>query len=134
MGADLIDWYGETIGNRFLDEIGLHGPFDGLTLQCSETVKGSAPTYYRQTAVRKGMPSIRAATRASYSRCGVNGRIEMLLGAIIPDNAARKVFGLDLGRQDRGDSAMRLTAPGTTEFQRIVVIQRSASSSSRFPS
>ena len=93
MGADVTDWYGGTIGNSFLDEIDLHAPFDELTLQCKATVEGCAPTYYRQTHSEKAMPGIRAATRASCFRLWGNGRIEMLLGAVVLDMAARKNAG-----------------------------------------
>jgi osmotically-inducible protein OsmY len=92
-GADVANWYGETIGSRFLDEIDLHAPFDGLTLQCRATVEGYAPTYYRQTAFGKGD----AGHSGGYARLLLplwgNGRIEMLLGAVVPDTAARKNAG-----------------------------------------
>ncbi|MGO9358204.1 MAG: hypothetical protein ACLP1D_11075 [Xanthobacteraceae bacterium] len=81
IGADLADWYGEAIGNRFLDEIDLHAPFDELTLQCKSTVEISAATYFRHTAAGKG----------SYARLLLplwgNGRIEMLLGGVVADKA-----------------------------------------------
>jgi hypothetical protein len=90
LGADLTDWYGEAIGNRFLDEIDLRAPFDGLALQCKATVKRAAPTYYRQTAVGKGD----AEHPGGYARLLLplwgNGRIEMLLGAVVPDKVAGK--------------------------------------------
>jgi hypothetical protein len=89
MGADLTDWYGEAIGSKFLDEIDLHAPFDGLALQCKATVEGCAPTYYRQTAARR----VDAERPGGYARLLLplwgNGRIEMLLGALVPDKAAR---------------------------------------------
>jgi hypothetical protein len=89
-GADLTDWYGETMGDRFLDEIDLHAPFDKLILQCKATVENCAPTYYRKPAVKKGD----AEHPGGYARLLLplwgNGRIEMLLGAVNPDNAARK--------------------------------------------
>jgi osmotically-inducible protein OsmY len=92
-GADVIDWYGGTIGNRFLDEIDLHAPFDELTLQCKATVEGCAPTYYGQTAFRKAD----AAHPGRYARLLLplwgNGRIEMLLGSIVLDKAERKNGG-----------------------------------------
>ena len=93
LGADLTRWYGETIGNRFLDEIGLRAPFDELTLQCGATVEHCAPTYYRQAAARKGD----AEHPDGYARLLLplwgNGRIEMLLGAVVPDKAAKKGLG-----------------------------------------
>jgi len=92
-GADVTGWYGGAIGNRFLDEIDLHAPFDGLTLQCKATVAGSAPTYYCQTAAGK----TDAEHPGGYARLLLplwgNGRIEMLLGAVVPGRAARKSPG-----------------------------------------
>jgi hypothetical protein len=89
MGADLTGWYGEAIGSKFLDEIDLHAPFDGLALQCKATVEGCAPTYYRQTTARRAD----AERPGGYARLLLplwgNGRIEMLLGALVPDEAAR---------------------------------------------
>ena len=90
IGADVTNWYGGTIGNRFLDEIAFHAPFDALTLQCKATVEGCAPTYYCQPAVRKGD----AEHPGGYARLLLplwgNGRVEMLLGAVVP---ARKRSG-----------------------------------------
>jgi hypothetical protein len=90
MGADLTEWYGETTGNRFLDEIQLHAPFDELILQCRATVEGCVPTYYRRTAAGKGG----ADHPGGYARLLLplwgNGRIGMLLGAVVLDKAARK--------------------------------------------
>ena len=77
-GADVTGWYGAMIDSRFLDEIDLHAPFDGLTRQCQATVENSAPTYYRQTATGKGN-----FARLLLPLWG-NGRIEMLLGAVVP--------------------------------------------------
>jgi hypothetical protein len=83
-GADVASWYGGTIGNSFLDETDLHAPFAELGLQCRATVEGCAPTYYRQTAVSKGG----AGHPGGYARLLLplwgNGRIEMLLGAVVP--------------------------------------------------
>jgi hypothetical protein len=93
IGADVANWYGGTIDNRFFDEIDLHAPFDELTLQCKATVERSAPTYYRQTAFKKGD----AEHPSGYARLLLplwgNGRIEMLLGAVVLDEAARKNSG-----------------------------------------
>ena len=90
IGADVTNWYGGTIGNRFLDEIAFHAPFDALTLQCKATVEGCAPTYYCQPAVRKGD----AEHPGGYARLLLplwgNGRVEMLLGAVV---SARKRSG-----------------------------------------
>ncbi|QHO75640.1 hypothetical protein ACH79_26430 [Bradyrhizobium sp. CCBAU 051011] len=93
IGADLTEWYGGTIGNKFLGEIDLHAPFDELTLQCQATIEGGAPTYYYQTTSRKGDTEHPAGyTRLLLPLWG-NGRIEMLLGSIVFDKAARKNSG-----------------------------------------
>lgn len=92
-GADLTNWYGETIGNKFLDAIDLRSPFDELMAQCRATVAGGAPTYYRQTAVGKGD----SAHPGRYARLLLplwgNGRVEMLLGAVVPDKAVKESSG-----------------------------------------
>ncbi len=84
-GADLAEWYGETIGNRFLDEVEPRAPFDELVLQCKATVERSAPAYYRRTAAAKED----AKRLGGYARLVLplwgNGRIEMLLGAVVLD-------------------------------------------------
>jgi hypothetical protein len=91
-GADVADWYGETIGNRFLDEVELHAPFDELSLQCKATVEVSAPTYYRQTVAEKRDGHPDGYARLLLPLWG-NGRIEMLLGAVVPNTVARKSAG-----------------------------------------
>jgi osmotically-inducible protein OsmY len=84
-GTDLANWYGGTIGNSFLDEIDLHAPFNELALQCKATVESGAPTYYCQAASGNG--------DSGYARLLLplwgNGRIEMLLGAVVFDPAAK---------------------------------------------
>ena len=92
VGADVANWYDGAIGNSFLDEIDLHAPFNELTLQCRATVESCAPTYYRQTASGNG--------DSGYARLLLplwgNGRIEMLLGAVVRDEAGgEKALGLD---------------------------------------
>ena len=89
IGADVSNWYGGTIGNSFLDEMDLHAPFDGLTLQCKATVEGCAPTYYCQAASGKGD----AEHPGGYARLLLplwgNGRVEMLLGAVVLGETTR---------------------------------------------
>jgi hypothetical protein len=87
-GADLIEWYGEATGNRFVDEIKLHAPFDELTSQCRATVEGGVPTYYRQAEAGRGGSEPGGYARLLLPLWG-NGRIEMLLGAVVLDKAAR---------------------------------------------
>jgi hypothetical protein len=93
IGADLTDWYGEAIGSKFLDEIDLQAPFDGLTLQCKATVEGCAPTYYCQTTARKADVEHPGGYARLLLPLRGNGRIEMLLGAVVPVKAARKNSG-----------------------------------------
>jgi hypothetical protein len=83
-GADVIGWYGATIGNRFLDEIDLHAPFEGLIGQCRATVENGAPTYCRQTAAGKSDPGHPGGYARLLLPLWGNGRIEMLLGAVVP--------------------------------------------------
>ena len=90
IGADLTDWYVGAIGNNFLDEIDLHAPFDELIVQCNAAVAASAPTYYRQTAVRTGDAERPGGYAGLLLPLWGNGRIEMLLGAVVP---ARKRWG-----------------------------------------
>jgi hypothetical protein len=90
IGTDLTDWYGKAIANKFLDEIEPRAPFDDLIRQSKATVEGCAPTYYCQAAAGKRV----AEHPGGYARLLLplwgNGRIEMLLGAVVPSTAARK--------------------------------------------
>jgi hypothetical protein len=82
VGRNLLDWYGRQISNDFTDEIELRYPFEYLTSQCSATVEGRSPTYYRHVAT--AMPK-----KASESYACIllplwgEGRIRMLLGAFV---------------------------------------------------
>jgi len=93
IGADLTDWYGGAIGNRFLDEIELHAPFNDLILQSKATVEGCAPTYRRHAGAGKGD----AERSRDYARLLLplwgNGRVEMLLGGVVLDKAVGKGAG-----------------------------------------
>jgi hypothetical protein len=77
LADELKQRYGETLAGKFADEIELRDPFTYLRAQCSATVEGRIPTYYRQDA-NGGSPD--------YSRILLpmwgNGSISMLLGAI----------------------------------------------------
>ena len=90
VGTDAAKWYGGAIGTGFLDEIDLHTPFDGLVLQCKATVESRAPTYYSQTT--SGKPAAGGYARLLLPLWG-NGRIEMLLGAVVPGAAALRKSG-----------------------------------------
>ena len=83
IGRDLLDWYGKQISNDFADEVELRNPFEYLISQCSATVEGCLPTYYRHVAT--AMPKNRASK--SYARVLLplwgEGHIRMLLGAIV---------------------------------------------------
>jgi hypothetical protein len=84
-GTDLTDWYGKAIGNTFLDEIELHPPFDDLIQQGKTTVEGCAPTYYRQAGAGKGYTGHPGGYARLLLPLWGNGRIEMLLGAVVPN-------------------------------------------------
>ncbi len=92
VGANVADGYGETIGTSFLDEIDLHAPFNALILQCKATVESGAPTYYRQTASGHADTGHPGYARLLLPLWG-NGRIEMLLGAVVLDAGAKRVAG-----------------------------------------
>ena len=93
MGTDLAEWYGEATGNRFLDEVELRAPFDELASQCRATVEGRAPTYCRrQVAGKGGAKGLGGYARLLLPLWG-NGRIEMLLGAVVPDKAVKNSAG-----------------------------------------
>ena len=83
IGRDLLDWYGKQISNDFADEVELQNPFEYRISQCSATVEGCLPTYYRHVATE--MPKNRASK--SYARVLLplwgEGHIRMLLGAIV---------------------------------------------------
>ena len=82
-GANLMDWYGVQISNDFADEVELRNPFEYLISQCSATVEGCLPTYYRNIAAEK--PKNLASK--SYARILLplwgKGHIRMLLGAVV---------------------------------------------------
>ena len=93
IGADLVDWYGEAIGNRFLEEVELRAPFDELALQCKATVEDRAPTYCCQAAAGNGdAKRLGGYTRLLLPLWG-NGRIEMLPGAVVSDKAVKNSAG-----------------------------------------
>jgi hypothetical protein len=77
LADNLKQRYGETLAGKFADEIELRAPFIYLRAQCSATVEGRSPTYYRQDA----------KTGSDYARLLMpmwgNGHISMLLGAIV---------------------------------------------------
>jgi hyperosmotically inducible protein len=90
VGANVANRYGGTPGNSFLDEIDLHAPFNALVLQCKATVESRAPTYYCQTASGKGDAGLRGGYARLLLPLWGNGRIEMLLGAVVLDPAVKR--------------------------------------------
>jgi hypothetical protein len=87
VGGDITQRYGAAISGKFSDEIDLHPPIDELTGQCRATIERRAPTYF-QHAPTTPQPDI------GYSRLILplwgNGRIEMLLGAVVSSGAPLK--------------------------------------------
>lgn len=47
VGADIKQHYGRELADKFIDEIDVAAPLHFLQSQCSATVEGRAPTYYR---------------------------------------------------------------------------------------
>jgi hypothetical protein len=74
VGADIKQRYGHDLSGKFLDEIDVAAPLQFLQSQCSATVEGRAPTYYRN-----------ADSAGSYGRLLLplwgEGRVGMLLVA-----------------------------------------------------
>jgi hypothetical protein len=74
VGADIQQRYGHDLSGKFIDEIDVAAPLQFLQSQCSATVEGRAPTYYRN-----------ADSAGSYGRLLLplwgDGRVGMLLGA-----------------------------------------------------
>jgi hypothetical protein len=99
VGRDLMDWYGKEISSDFVDEIEPRHPFEYLRSQCSATVEGRTPTYYRHVATAvPGSGALGGYARILLPLWG-EGRISMLLGAIVgieagnpapPDRAPRR--------------------------------------------
>ena len=100
IGADLTEWYGGMIDNKFLDEIVFHAPFDELTLQCKATVEGALPLIIVKRQSEKEMPNIRPVTRASCSRCGAMVA-SRCCSVLLFDKAARKAQTRHSARQSR---------------------------------
>jgi hypothetical protein len=76
-GTGVADRFGQPIEGLFADEIAPRAPLDYLLSQCSATVEGRAPTYYRD------------AQPPGYARLLLplwgDGHISALLGAIVSD-------------------------------------------------
>lgn len=83
IGDDVTRLYGTAINGKFSDEVDLHPPIDEMTAQCQATVERRAPTYFQHAPAGDA----RHAGGAAYSRLVLplwgNGRIEMLMGAIV---------------------------------------------------
>ena len=76
VGQHIRKRYGADLVHKFVDAIDAKAPLDYFTSQSSATIEDGAPTYYRST--RRG---------AGYHRLLLpmwgNGRIEMMLGAVM---------------------------------------------------
>jgi hypothetical protein len=88
VGDDIVQRYGAAIAGKFSDEIELHPPLDELTGQCGATIERRAPTYFRRAAT----DMTTAGRVTGYSRLILplwgNGRIEMLICAVVSSAAA----------------------------------------------
>ena len=85
VGEDVTKRYGKAMIGKFSDEIDLNAPLEEFTSQCRATVERRIPSYYRQP------PSGTPQQQDGYARLILplwgNGRIEMLLAAIVPMSA-----------------------------------------------
>jgi hypothetical protein len=85
VGEDVTKRYGEAIVGKFSNEIDLSAGLEKFTGQCGATVERRIPTYYRQA------PSAAQQQKDGYGRLILplwgNGRIEMLLAAIVPTSS-----------------------------------------------
>ena len=83
VGCEFMDWYGVQISNDFADEVELRNPFEYLISQCSATVEGCLPTYYRNiVAARPKNLASKSYARILLPLWG-EGHIRMLLGAVV---------------------------------------------------
>lgn len=80
LGAKIQSQYGTNPTGKFIDEIEPKAPFEFLTAQASATIEATRPTFLElNSSGRYG--------RMLLPMWG-NGRIEMLLGAVAPDEFA----------------------------------------------
>jgi hypothetical protein len=77
IGRAIAAQYGANVIGKFIDEIDIKAPFEYLTAQASATIEGRGPTFYASGS----------SQGSSYARLLLpmwgNGRIEMMLGAIV---------------------------------------------------
>ena len=76
VGRRIRKRYGNDLVHKFVDEIDEKAPIEYFTSQSSATIESGVPTYYRST--RRGA----GYHRLLFPMWG-NGRIEMMLGAVI---------------------------------------------------
>lgn len=74
---------GRSLKGKFADEVVLRGPLENLRSQCSATVEGKVPTFYRHDGSRDAP----AFARLLLPMWG-DGHVSMLLGALEPALAA----------------------------------------------
>jgi hypothetical protein len=81
LGETIIHLLDSNITGKFADELELRSPLDYFIAQSSTPVEARAPTFYSCSSRQSG------DRKAGYSRIMLptwgNGRIELLLGAII---------------------------------------------------
>jgi len=68
---------GQSLVGKFADEVTLHEPLEYFRSQCSATVEGGVPTFYRHAGSREAL----VFARLLLPMWG-DGHIKMLLGAI----------------------------------------------------
>ena len=82
LGKQLARQLGSNIKDRFADELGLRSPLDFFVAQSSVTVEARAPTWYSCSPANSSEGRMTGYSRILLPTWG-NGRIELLLGAVI---------------------------------------------------
>ena len=80
IGEKIMRKLGANIDGKFVDEVEIQSPFDYLVAQASATVEGRVPTFYTSSSSRQNRAG--GYKRILLPAWG-NGRIELLLGAIV---------------------------------------------------
>jgi hypothetical protein len=82
LGEQLVRQLGSNLKDRFADELELHSPLDFFVAQSSVTVEARAPTWYSCGPANSSEGRTIGYSRILLPTWG-NGRIELLLGAVI---------------------------------------------------
>ena len=82
LGHKIIAKFSADIRGRFADELALHAPFNYFMAQASATLEAAAPTLYSSRPANLKKRLLAGYCRILLPAWG-NGRVELLLGAIV---------------------------------------------------